>query len=143
MRAPPSAFRVPVEGWTALRNGALTSGNTPLKGLYNRGNDETRPFGYRSTTNTVGRVVLSVDPKSPLVNTGRARTVQLVSWKAGIDEKNVILRDTAFPDGTVVSRLRYTYGWPSVRGEPQFEGEPPTGVAAEIKGQGGTLLIFR
>ena len=129
-------FSVPLEGWT-------DGSDTPLYATYLAGSDLTKPFAYRSNTNATGRVVLSVDPKSPLVNTGRTRVVRLVDWLAGIDAKNVRLVDGRTSSGARYARLFYTYGWKGDRTEPAYEGELPQGVCAEIRGIGGTFLIFR
>ena len=126
------AFNVP-KSRSAWKVGA----DTPLLGTYAKGTDVTKPFAYRSTATTAGKVVVTVDPRSELLQTGRNRDgVQLVEWTAEIDTGNVVLR--SLPGK---AELYYTYGMPSVRTEPLYEGEPPTGVAANLRGQGATVII--
>ena len=131
------AFAVPAGGW-----GDYSA--APLYANYQGNNVENKRLGWRDANRVNGgKLVMRVDPKSPAFKTGRTLNhVQLVSWLAGIDEKSVRLEDAATPSGTVWARTFYTYGWPTGRTEPSFAGEVPTGVAAEVKGQGGTLLIF-
>ena len=129
------SFRVPLAGWKG-------KGDTPLYASYGAGTDETKPFAYRSTA-LARKVVLSVDGHSPLLQSGRSRTwekgnaVQLVEWRAGIDAKNVVLEQRK---GV---RMYYTYGFPQIRITPNSPDEVPTGVAADIVGLAGTILIFR
>ena len=63
--------------------------------------------------------------------------MQLLEWNAGIDVKNVTLRDRKG------AHLYWTYGFPQVRTEPKTPDEIPTGVAADVVGQAATLLILR
>ena len=86
----------------------------------------------------------------PALKTGRrlgyekGNQVQLVSWLAGIDEKTVRLENLPVPSGHGnMATLYYTYGWPSVEREPSYAGEVPTGVAADIVGQGATVIIVK
>ena len=117
----------------------VASASTPLVGTYTKGTDATKPFAYRSTTNTVGKAVVTVDPQSEILKTGRnLKCVQLVEWTAEIDEKNVVLR--SLPGKADVY---YTYGSPSTRLDPLFEGEPPTGIAADLYGQGATVIMVK
>jgi hypothetical protein len=85
-----------------------------------------------------GGYVLAIDPESPVFQTGRKCTVQLVAWKGGIDTSHVTLVDP--PKSTM---LFYTYGWPSVLAEPENVGDSPTGVRAEIPGAPGFKLFVR
>ena len=128
------SFNVPLDYWKAGESAAVYAKfvNTAVD----------KPFAYRASE-PAGKVVFSVDAKSPLVNTGRTRVVQLLEWRAGIDEKSVRLEDGRLDNGTRYARVFYTYGWPSEKDEPEFAGDVPTGVAAEIRGIGGTFLIFR
>ena len=109
---------------------------------YGAGTDATKPLAYRSTE-LAHKVVLSVDKHSPLLRSGRSRTwekgnaVQLLEWRAGIDAKNVTLTDRK---GV---HMYWTYGFPQIRNTPNSPDEVPTGVAADIVGQAGTILIFR
>ena len=129
------AFRVPLKGWRA-------GVDAPVYASYDRGTDNKKLFAWRSTT-LAHKVRLSVLQESPLVQSGHARTVQLVEWKAGIDAKNVELVPGAVPFGQKFAKLYYTYGWPSTRKTPESDGEIPTGVAADVTGIAATILILR
>jgi hypothetical protein len=121
------SYVVPVEGFDAI----------PLYAEYAGGADN-RLFAWRNPgAYNGGRIVFSVDKDSPLLRSGRHRTVQLMQWRAGIDAKSVALTDRK---GV---RMYYTYGFPRIRTTANYEGEVPTGVAADIVGQGYSLLIFR
>ena len=85
-----------------------------------------------------GRYVFSIDPKSPMLNTGRTRTVPLVAWINGVDDANV-----AFDESTHGVEFVLTYGWPSRPKDHPAANEYPTGIAAILRGHGGTMLIFR
>ena len=122
-------FFVPLRGWEA-------GASTPLYANYVRGGADNKMFAWRSEGKEVP-VVLEVDPYSPLLQSGRHRTVQLLEWNAGIDLKNVTLRDRQG------AHLYWTYGFPQVRTIPNSPDEIPTGVAADIVGQAGTLLILK
>ena len=122
-------FFVPLRGWNA-------GASTPLYANYVRGGADNKLFAWRSEGKEVP-VVLEVDQYSPLLQSGRHRTVQLLEWNAGIDLKNVTLRDRQG------AHLYWTYGFPQVRTSPSYEGEIPTGVAADIHGLGGSLLILK
>jgi len=117
----------------------------PFYAGYTYGGNNAKRLGWRDADQVKGgKVVFRVDTTSPAFKSGRTlKHVQLVSWLAGIDEKSVRLENSTTPSGVVWARTFYTYGWPSVNLEPSTAGEVPTGVAAEIKGQGGTFLIFR
>ena len=78
-----------------------------------------------------------MDKDAPLLNSGRHGTVQLLQWRAGIDAKSVALTDRK---GV---RMYWTYGFPKIRTTPDYPGEIPTGVAADVVGQAATLLILR
>ena len=81
--------------------------------------------------------MLEVAKDSPLLNSGRHRTVQLLEWNAGIDVKNVTLTDRK---GV---HLYYTYGFPQQsRTTPNSADELPTGVAANVTGLAGTVFII-
>ena len=129
------SYAVPADGWKA-------PGSAPVCATYARGNADNKLFAWRSSA-TGKKVVLAVDPQSPLVQSGRARTVQLLEWAAGIDAKNVELVQGATPAGRGFARLYYTYGWPSTRTAAESADEVPTGVAAEVTGLGGTLFTLR
>ena len=122
-------FSIPLWGW---RN----PGAAPVYADYERGTDDKKMFAYRSPVGE-GKTVFSIDRRSPLLWSGRARTVQLLEWKAGIDTANVEFNESA---GVT---MYYTYGWPSVRKEPESVGEIPTGVAADIAGIGATIIRLR
>jgi len=122
-------FSVPLRGWK-------NPGDAPVYAEYERGTDDKKKFAYRSPVGD-GKIVLSVDRKSPLLRSGRTRRVQLLEWKAGIDTENV-----RFEECTGV-RMYYTYGWPSVRTEPESNDEIPTGVAADVTGLGATIIRLR
>ena len=132
------AFAVPQGGYGDYARAPVYAG-------YVGGGADSRKLGWRDAgAVNGGKVVFQVDPSSPAFRSGRhLKRVQLVSWLAGIDEKSVRLENSTTATGVVWSRLFYTYGWPSTATEPSFPGEAPTGVAAEIIGQGGTFLIFR
>ena len=121
-------FSVPFKGWK-------TPTAAPVYAEYDRGSDDKKKFAYRSPVGD-GKVVLSVNPRCPLLQSGRVRTVQLLAWKAGIDTANVRLESAAGVE------MYYTYGWPSTRTEPDGN-EIPTGVAARVRGNGGTITVFR
>ncbi|MBQ6102689.1 MAG: hypothetical protein IJL06_03365 [Kiritimatiellae bacterium] len=125
------AFSVPAGGWDSA----------PLYAEYT-GSANNKKLGWRDVE-PVGKLVFAVDPKSPAFKKGKSFRTQLVSWRAGIDEKSVAYRDSTTRTGFVWARLFFTYGWPSKRTEPLEQGEVPTGVAADIVGQGATFLIFR
>ena len=122
------SYVVPVDGFEQI----------PLYADYGGGTDN-RKFAWRDPgAVNGGRIVFSVDKDSPLLKSGRHRSgVQLMQWRAGIDAKSVELTDRK---GV---HMYYTYGFPQTRKEPSSEDEVPTGVAADIVGQGGTILIFR
>ena len=103
---------------------------------YARNNSDNRMFAWRSSA-TGKKVVLSVDSHSPLLRSGRVRTVWLLGWFAGIDTKNVEFEEREGVD------MFYTYGWPSTRTEPNSEDEIPTGVAARVTGIGATVIRVR
>ena len=121
------AFLVPAEGWDEI----------PIYSDFAAGADN-RKFGWRDPgAFNGGRIVLSVDKDAPLLNSGRHGTVQLLQWRAGIDAKSVALTDRR---GV---RMYWTYGFPKFRTTPDYPDEIPTGVAADIVGQGASLLILR
>ena len=129
-------FSVPLRGW---RDPA----DAPVYAEYTRTADNKK-FAYRSPVGE-GKAVLSVDQHSPLLQSGHARTVQLLSWKAGIDTNNVTLVQGfagGNPDAQKFATLYYTYGWPSTRKTKEGD-ELPTGVAARVTGLGGTIMILR
>ena len=130
-------FLVPLQGWKA-------GVDAPVYASYDKGTDNKKLFAWRSTE-LAHKVRLSVDQDSPLVQSGRTLTVQLVEWKAGIDTKNVELVQGVAggkPTGQTFAKLYYTYGWPSTRAAPDGN-EIPTGVAARVTGLGGTIMILR
>ena len=132
------AFHVPHGGY-----GDFAS--APLYASYVGLGADNRKLGWRdpSVVNG-GKIVFQVDLSSPAFRSGRhLKRVQLVSWLAGIDEKSVRLENTTIKSGVVLSRMFYTYGWPSTKTEPAYQGEPPTGVAADIVGIGGTQIKIR
>jgi hypothetical protein len=131
-------FLVPEGGW------GKDPAAAPLYASYARGGNDAKLLGWRDA-NAVngGKLVFSVPKESPAFCKGRAFRTQLVTWFAGIDEKSVRLEDSVSPAGTVWAKLSYTYGIPSTRTERYYEGEIPTGIAADVIGQGGTFLIFR
>ena len=123
-------FSVPRNGWT-------DASDVPLFADYAAGTDAKKPFAYRAAE-MERKVRLSVDANSPLLKRGsRPTTVQLLLWRAGIDTKNVELVQSK---GVT---MYYTYGFPQVRRTPNSPDEIPTGVAADIVGQAGTILIFK
>ena len=121
------SFSVPVDGWTA-------GVNSPVYANYLRNNADNKMFAWRSVGKEVP-VILEVSKDSPLLHSGRHRTVQLLEWNAGIDTKNVTLTDSK---GV---HMYYTYGFPQVRTTPISEGEIPTGVAADIRSYGTFIMI--
>ena len=126
---------------TPLADGWTADLDTPLYANYLRGTADNKKFAWRSLGKEVP-VVLAVDKYSPLLQSGHSRTgarrVQLVEWNAGIDTKNVTLTDRK---GV---HMYYTYGFPKqTRKTPNSADELPTGVAADIVGQGGTLLLIK
>ena len=127
---PTIEFSVPMDGWKA-------GVDTPLYANYVRGTADNKKFAWRSAGKEIP-VVLKVDRNSPLLKSGRRRTVQLLEWNAGIDTKNVTLA----PDGDGV-HMYYTYGFPQVHTTPSSEGELPTGVAADIVGRGAMIFFVR
>ncbi len=122
-------FFVPMAGWEH-------GDSTPVYANYLRNGADDKMFAWRSEGKEVP-VVLEVDQYSPLLQSGGHRTVQLLEWNAGIDLKNVTLRDRKG------AHLYWTYGFPNVRTEPKTPDEIPTGVAADIHGLGGSLLILK
>ena len=121
------AFLVPVEGWDEV----------PVYADYVGGADN-RKFGWRDASAfNGGKIVFSVDKDSPLLRSGRHRTVQLLHWRAGIDAKSVALTDRKG------ARMYWTYGFPKIRKSPDYPDEIPTGVAADVVGMGASLLILR
>ena len=121
------SYVVPVDGFEQI----------PLYAEYAGGADN-RKFAWRSpSAYNGGRIVFSVDKDSPLLKSGRRRTgIQLMQWRAGIDTKSVKLTDRK---GV---HMYYTYGFPQTRKEPTDENEIPTGIAADITGQGTTILVI-
>ncbi len=121
------------------------SASAPLYASYVGQGADNRKLGWRdASVVNGGKIVFQVAPSSPALRGGRhLKRVQLVSWLAGIDEKSVRLENTTTKSGVVLSRMFYTYGWPSTETEPAYQGEPPTGVAAEIVGFGGTFIRIR
>ena len=115
-------FSVPEEGWA----------RAPIYSLA-----ATEKFAALLGT-AGGRYVFSVDPKSPMLNTGRTRTVPLVAWINGVDDANV-----AFDESAHGVEFVLTYGWPSRPKDHPAANEYPTGIAAILRGHGGTMLIFR
>ena len=123
----------------------------PFYANYTYGGNNAKRLGWREPNQVKGgKVVFRVDPKSPALKTGRrlgyekGNQVQLVSWLAGIDEKTVRLENLPVPSGHGnMATLYYTYGWPSVDREPSYAGEVPTGVAADIVGQGATVIVIK
>jgi hypothetical protein len=125
------SFHVPTEGWVNLDDDA------PVFADYARGSSDNLKFAWRPIGKEVP-VVITVDPGSPLLRSGRERTVQLIEWNSGIDVKNVVLQN-----GKRV-RLYYTYGFPQQsRTEPSSAEELPTGVAAHIMRVPGTVIRVR
>jgi hypothetical protein len=122
------SFSVPMSGWTA-------GVDSPVYANFLRGSSDNKMFAWRTAGKEVP-VILEVDQHSPLLQSGRHRTAQLLEWNAGIDVKNVTLRDRK---GV---HMYYTYGFPQVRTTPNSADEIPTGVAAEVRGQGGTLFLI-
>ena len=122
------SFSVPKDGWTA-------GVNSPVYANYLRGSSDNKMFAWRSVGKEVP-VILEVSKDSPLLKSGRHRTVQLLEWNAGIDTNNVTLTDR---EGYV--HMYYTYGFPQVRTTPTSEGEIPTGVAADIRSYGTFIMI--
>jgi hypothetical protein len=121
------AFLVPAEGWDEI----------PIYAEFVAGSDNKK-FGWRDPgAFNGGRIVFSVDKDSPLLRSGRHRTVQLLQWRAGIDAKSVALTDRK---GV---RMYWTYGFPKIRTSPDYPDEVPTGVAADVVGMGASLLILR
>ena len=120
-------FSVPVAGWAEAPVFCDSATAEPFAALLGDG---------------PGRYAFSVDPGSPLVQTPRSRTVRLLDWRAGIDESHVSLEDGRLASGVRYARLYYVYGWGEERTEPIGD-ELPTGIRADIRGLGGTLLIFR
>ena len=86
-----------------------------------------------------GLYVFSIDPKSPMLNTGRTRTVPLVAWINGVDEANVAF-EAEPPHGV---EFVWTYSWPSRPKDHPAANEYPTGIAAVLRGHGATFLIFK
>ena len=123
------SFNIPFEDW-------CEPGSAPMYADYARNNSDNRMFAWRSSA-TGKKVVLSVDSHSPLLRSGRVRTVWLLGWFAGIDTKNVEFEEREGVD------MFYTYGWPSTRTEPNSEDEIPTGVAARVTGIGATVIRVR
>ena len=121
------SFSVPKDGWTA-------GVDSPVYANYLRGTSDNKMFAWRSAGKEIP-VILEVDKDSPLLKSGRRRTVQLLEWNAGIDVKNVTLTDRK---GV---HMYWTYGFPQVRTTPTSADEIPTGVAADIAGQGATILV--
>lgn len=115
-------FSVPEEGW-----------RDPV--IYSENEDESFAGLLGSGP---GKYAIEIDPKSPILRSGRTRTVQLVAWKGGIDTDHVTL--VAPPQGAT---LFYTYGWPSVLTEPASAGDAPTGITANLVGVGGTRITIR
>ena len=122
------SYVVPVGGFEQI----------PLYADYGGGTDN-RKFAWRNpSADNGGRLVFSVDKDSPLLMSGRRRAgVQLMQWRAGIDVKSVRLEDRK---GV---HMYYTYGFPQIRTVPTDENEIPTGVAADIVGQGGTMMLIK
>ena len=127
-------FLVPDRGWGGPDAAPVHAGFV--------GGTDNKKFAWNASE-TTGKSVFSVSGRSPAFSKGKTFRTHLCSWLAGIDEKSVRLEDSATSSGIVWARVFYTYGWPSTRTEPYYEGEVPTGIAADIKGQGGTFLIFR
>ena len=121
-------FSVPLRGWK-------DPAAAPVYAEYDRTADNKK-FAYRSPVGE-GKIVVSVDKRSPLLHSGSHRTVQLIAWKAGIDTDNVRLEPR---EGV---EMFYTYGWPSTRTEPNSADEIPTGVAARVTGIGATVIRVR
>ena len=121
-------FSVPLRGWK-------DPAAAPVYAEYDRTADNKK-FAYRSPVGE-GKIVVSVDKRSPLLHSGSHRTVQLIAWKAGIDTNNVQLVDRS---GV---QMHYTYGWPSILAVPENEEDGPTGIAADVVGVGGTCLRLR
>ena len=117
----------------------------PFYANYTYGGDNAKRLGWRDPDQVKGgKIVFTVDPKSPAFKTGRTlKHVQLVAWLAGIDEKSVELRDLEDKLGRPIATLYYTYGWPSVDLEPSVAGEAPTGIAAQVVGHGATFIMIR
>lgn len=86
-----------------------------------------------------GKYTIAIDPASPVLQTGRIRTVQLVAWQGGVDTNHVAIVEQQPKDVEVF----YTYGWPSESKTPAVEGDLPTGIRAKLRGYGSTILIFR
>jgi hypothetical protein len=115
-------FTVPEPGWT---NAVIESANEDevFAGLLGSG---------------AGRYVLEIDSASPALHSPKTRNVQLVAWKGGVATNNV--------DVSVQPRnvdIVYTYGWPTAPKANPAAGEIPTGIRAVIRGDGGTLIIFK
>ena len=124
------SFFVPLKGWNDADDDA------PIYADYLRGTADNKKFAWR-WAGKEAPVVLEVDKDSPLLRSGRHRTVQLLEWNAGIDVKNVTLTDRK---GV---HMYYTYGFPQqTRTTPNSADELPTGVAADVVGQAGTLLLI-
>jgi hypothetical protein len=122
------SFSVPKDGWTA-------GVDSPVYANYLRGTSDNKMFAWRSAGKEVP-VILEVAKDSPLLKSGRRRTVQLLEWNAGIDVKNVTLTDRK---GV---HMYWTYGFPQVRTTPNSADEVPTGVAADIVGRGGDTMLL-
>ena len=116
-------FSVPEEGWA----------RAPIYSLA-----ATEKFAALLGT-AGGRYVFSIDPKSPMLNTGRTRTVPLVAWINGVDEANVAF-EAEPPHGV---EFVWTYSWPSRPKDHPAANEYPTGIAAVLRGHGATFLIFK
>ena len=124
------SFFVPLKGWNDADDDA------PIYADYLRGTADNKKFAWRSAGKEVP-VVLEVAKDSPLLKSGRRRTVQLLEWNAGIDTKNVTLTDI---EGKV--HMYYTYGFPQqTRTTPNSADELPTGVAADIRSYGTFIMI--
>ncbi|MBR1921849.1 MAG: hypothetical protein IJ829_07620, partial [Kiritimatiellae bacterium] len=114
---------------------AVPAGGFAAAPLYSEGTNCS--FAEFSGDGNTGKILISLDSRSP-VFAGNARTsVPLIEWKGGVDTNNV---------STVASRradYRYTYGWPSTLAAPENEGDLPTGLWADTKPASGLVFFLR
>lgn len=113
------AFSVPRGGWM---DGTLYSSSP------------SGTFAAFSGQGHIGKVVVSIDPRSDAFRSARTKAVPLVAWKGGIDVDHIALVEAP---GV---RYCWTYGWPSTLPEPENEGDAPTGLSTIIHGHGALLI---
>ena len=117
----------------AVASGGETTASTVA--MYST-KDNGPEFGTMNVAGSVGKIRIVVDTAS-MRRAIKSAHGHLVLWRSGIDADHVELVQG---DGYTLS---YTYGWPSVLAEPENEGDPPTGVWADVSAQASTMLLIK